>query len=51
MNNKYYHEIAIDKLGVCKYYMGDSISALYFHNNIHHLSKYDLNRIKAEYSN
>lgn len=50
-NNKYYQEIAIDKLGICKYYLGDSVSALYFHNNIHHLSQYDLNRIRTEYSN
>jgi hypothetical protein len=51
IDNKYYQEIAIDKLGICKYYLGDSVSALYFHNNIHHLSGYDLNRVKAEYSN
>ncbi len=51
LNDTYYREIAIDKLGVCKYYLGDSVSAIYFHNNIHHLSHYDFNRIKESYSN
>ncbi len=47
MNNQYFQEMAIDKLGICKYYMGDSVSALYFHNNVYHLSQYDLNRIRS----
>lgn len=47
MNSKYYEEMAIDKLGICKYYMGDSVSALYFHNNLEHISHFDLNRVKT----
>lgn len=51
LGNKLKEEQYMDRLGMCQYYKGDSIGALYYHNKLGKLSTYDVNTIKELYSN
>ena len=50
-NDKYAEEIAIDRLGMCAYYRGDSVEAHFYHSSFSKLSPYEHWKIKDSYSN
>jgi len=51
LEDKYFEELAIDRLGMCHYYKGDTVTAQFYHSSINRLSPYEITKIKQQYSN